>query len=471
MKMQLTKCFKVSYFWLILGGVWYPRSLENTRMLYAVNIYRVFGTIFINVGMLAIQFIYFFTVVGKDLDKTVDATALFTFVGYLYKAITVIKNRRRINKLLDIIDNETDKDDLLRNMAVNINFISYFYNGWACLTAIMWNLIPFTKATLTLPFYYPDLPPSSQWFVIWYIYQATILIINGVAQTSADHLFGGLMAFAATQLKLLQYKLEAIGTKTDSTMEIDEAINSTVQKHVSFAKTKNNPPFEYKRKRNQVDKNKTTIGNKIYYEKEVVEQQFLSKRCDLFNIYPYNASVARAEKELTANPMIRTQLPNKAQREQEDYEETISCVEYHLKIIWFVEELTDIFGGAAFGQFVLAAPLICLSMFIIMTSSDVTEIVTRILYFGCLSGQLFIYCFCGNLIKTQSDLVATAAYNSHWTSTSVRTQKALHLLVIRGQKTISVVAGNLFELSLVTFGALLKSSYSFFAVLRKQHDE
>ncbi|XP_063625747.1 odorant receptor 49b-like isoform X3 [Cydia splendana] len=381
MKMQLTKCFKVSYFWLILGGVWYPRSLENTRMLYAVNIYRVFGTIFINVGMLAIQFIYFFTVVGKDLDKTVDATALFTFVGYLYKAITVIKNRRRINKLLDIIDNETDKDDLLRNMAVNINFISYFYNGWACLTAIMWNLIPFTKATLTLPFYYPDLPPSSQWFVIWYIYQATILIINGVAQTSADHLFGGLMAFAATQLKLLQYKLEAIGTKTDSTMEID------------------------------------------------------------------------------------------AQREQEDYEETISCVEYHLKIIWFVEELTDIFGGAAFGQFVLAAPLICLSMFIIMTSSDVTEIVTRILYFGCLSGQLFIYCFCGNLIKTQSDLVATAAYNSHWTSTSVRTQKALHLLVIRGQKTISVVAGNLFELSLVTFGALLKSSYSFFAVLRKQHDE
>ncbi|XP_063376736.1 odorant receptor 49b-like isoform X1 [Cydia fagiglandana] len=379
--MQLTQCFKVSYFWLILGGVWYPRSLDNTRMIYAVNIYRVFGIIFITIGMLAIQFIYFFTVVGKDLDKTVDATALFTFIGYLYKAITVIKNRQRINKLLDIIDNETDKDDLLRNMAANIHFISYFYNGLSCLTAIMWNLIPFTQATLTLPFYYPDLPPSSPWFVMWYIYQATILIINGVAQTAVDHLFGGLMAFAATQLKLLQHKLEAIGTKTDSTVEID------------------------------------------------------------------------------------------AQREQEDYEETISCVEYHLKIIWFVDELTDIFGGAAFGQFVLAAPLLCLSMFIIMTSSDVTEVVTRILYFGCLSGELFIYCFCGNLIKTQSDLVVTAAYNSHWTSTSLRTQKALHLLVIRGQKTISVVAGNLFELSLVTFGALLKSSYSFFAVLSKQRDD
>ncbi|XP_063531965.1 odorant receptor 49b-like [Cydia strobilella] len=379
--MQLTQCFKVSYFWLILGGVWYPRTLDNTRMLYAVNIYRVFATIFINVGMLAIQFIYFFTVAGKDLDKTVDATALFTFVGYLFKVITVIKNRQRINKLLDIIDNETDKDDLLRNMAANINFISGFYNGWACLTAIMWNLIPFTKATLTLPLYYPDLPPSSPWFVRWYIYQATMIIINAVAQTSADHLFGGLMAFAATQLKLLQHKLEAIGAKTDSTVDID------------------------------------------------------------------------------------------AQREQEDYEEMVSCVEYHLKIIWFVDELTDIFGGAAFGQFLLAAPLMCISMFIVMTSSDVSEIVTRSLYFGCLSGQLFIYCFCGNLIKTQSDLVATAAYNSHWTTTSMRTQKALHLLVIRGQRTISVVAGNLFELSLVTFGALLKSSYSFLAVLSKHRDE
>ncbi|XP_048006911.1 odorant receptor Or1-like [Leguminivora glycinivorella] len=395
--MQLTHCFKVSYFWLILGGVWYPRSLDNTRMLYAVNIYRVFGTIFINVGMLAIQFIYFFTVVGKDLDKTVDATALFTFVGYLYKALTIIKNRQRINKLLDIVDNETDKDDLLRNMAANINFVSYLYNGWACLTAIMWNLIPFTKATLTLPFYYPDLPPSSPWFVRWYIYQATILIINGVAQTSADHLFGGLMAFAATQLKLLQHKLEAIGTKTHDTME---------------------------------------IGTTSQREKLERKRDFST-----------------------------------AEGEQEEYEETIACVEYHLRIIWFVNELTDIFGGAAFGQFLLAAPLICLSMFIIMTSSDATEIITRILYFGCLSGQLFIYCFCGNLIKTQSDLVATAAYNSDWTSTSVRTQKALHLLVIRGQKTISVVAGNLFELSLVTFGALLKSSYSLFAVLSKQRDE
>nr|AZO93095.1 putative odorant receptor OR53a [Cydia pomonella] len=469
--MKLTQCFKVSYFWLILGGVWYPRSLDNSRMLYAVNFYRVFATIFINVGMLAIQFIYFFTVVGKDLDKTVDATALFTFVGYLYKAITVIKNRQRINKLLDIIDNETDKDDLLRNMAANINFVSFFYNGWACLTAIMWNLIPFTKATLTLPFYYPDLTPSSPWFVTWYIYQATILIINGVAQTSADHLFGGLMAFAATQLKLLQHKLEAIGTKTDSTMEIDEAINSTARKRVLFAKTRNNPLFENKLKRDQTEKNEATIGNKIYYQKEVDELKFLCKRCDLSNIYSYNAFVARAEEELTANPKICTHLASKAQRQQEDYEETVSCVEYHLKIIWFVDELTDIFGGAAFGQFLLAAPLICLSMFIIMTSSDVTEIVTRILYFGCLSGQLFIYCFCGNLIKTQSDLVATAAYKSHWTSTSVRTQKALHLLIIRGQKTMSVVAGNLFELSLVTFGALLKSSYSFFAVLSKQRDE
>nr|WEG72104.1 odorant-receptor-4 [Grapholita molesta] len=443
--MQLTQCFNVSYFWLILGGVWYPRSMENTRMLLAVNVYRVFATIFINIGMLAIQFIYFFTVVGKDLDKTVDATALFTFVGYLYKAMTVIINRHRINKLLDIIDNETDKNDLLRDMAANISFISYFYNGWACLTAVMWNLIPFTKATLTLPFYYPDLPPSSPWFVRWYVYETTILIINGVAQTSADHLFGGLMAFAATQLKLLQHKLEAIGAKTDSTMEIDV-------------------------ERIQIKTNKTPIGYKTCHEKDVFEQK-LRSRCDTLERYHYNALITETEEELFADHMIPAHLAKKAQEEQKDYEETVSCVEYHLKIIWFVNELTDIFGGAAFCQFLLAAPLICLSMFIIMTSSDVTEIVTRILYFGCLSGQLFIYCFCGNLIKTQSDLVATAAYNCHWTSTSVRTQKALHLLVIRGQKTISVVAGNLFELSLVTFGALLKSSYSLFAVLSKQRDE
>nr|AST36276.1 putative odorant receptor OR53 [Hedya nubiferana] len=380
--MQLSHCFNLSLFVLIVAGVWYPRSLDNTRILHVVNIYRVLAITFVLFGMLSIQFVYFFTVFGEDLDKKVDATTLFTFVGYMYKAIVVIINRQRINKLLDIIDTETDKDDLLKSMAANINLLSKFYNGGACLTAVMWNMIPFTKTTLTLPFYYPDLAPTSPWFVRWYVYQAVILIINGVAQTCADHLFGGLMAFAATQLKLLQHKLETVGTRTKSTLEIDAV-----------------------------------------------------------------------------------------EREQEDYYEAISCVEYHLKIIRFVDELTDIFGGAAFGQFLLAAPLLCLSMFIIMTSGDATEIVTRLLYFGCLSGQLFIYCFCGNMIKTQSELVATAAYNSCWAATSVRTQKALQLLIIRGQKTLSVVAGNLFELSLVTFGALLKSSYSFFAVLNKQRDD
>nr|AJE25895.1 olfactory receptor OR53 [Planotortrix excessana] len=379
--MQPSDCFKISFFVLIVAGVWYSPSWEKSRYLHAVNIYRVFAMIMILIGMLSIQFVYFFTVVGVDLDKTIDATALFTFVGHLYKAITVIINRRRINKLLEIIDSEEDKDDLMQSMAEKISFVSKIYNGGAGLTAVMWNLIPFTKPTLTLPFYYPDLPSDSPWFVRWYAYQTVILIINGVAQTSADHVFGGLMAFAATQLKLLQYKLETIGSRKE-TEELDAA-----------------------------------------------------------------------------------------QREQDDYKEAVSCVRFHLKIIGVVDELTSIFGAAAFGQFLLAAPLLCLSAFILTTSSDPTEIITRLLYFGCISGQLFFYCFCGNMIKIQSDLVATAAYNCSWETTSVRTQKTLKLLILRGQKTLSVVAGNLFELSLVTFGALLKSSYSFFAVLNKKHND
>uniref|UniRef100_A0A0K8TUS2 Odorant receptor n=1 Tax=Epiphyas postvittana TaxID=65032 RepID=A0A0K8TUS2_EPIPO len=377
----VSECFKISFFVLIVAGVWYPPSLENSRYVRLVNIYRVLAMITICIGMLSIQFVYFFTVVGVDLDKTIDATALFTFVGHLFKALTVIKNRKRINELFKTIDDEEDKDELMQNMATKLSLVSKIYNGGAGLTAVMWNLIPFTKPTLTLPFYYPDLPSNSPWFVSWYTYQSIILIINGVAQTSADHVFGGLMAFAATQLKLLQHKLETIGRK-------------------------------------------------------------------------------ETELDVTAD-----------QKEQDDYNKAVSCVRFHLKIIRVVDELTSIFGAAAFGQFVLAAPLLCLSAFILTTSSDRTEIMTRLLYFGCISGQLFFYCFCGNMIKTESDRVATAAYNCSWESTSVRTQKTLKLLILRGQKTMSVVAGNLFELSMVTFGALLKSSYSFFAVLNKKHDD
>ncbi|XP_073949611.1 odorant receptor 43a-like isoform X2 [Choristoneura fumiferana] len=376
---QISECLRIAFLVLIIAGIWYPASWENSRYLYLINIYRVLAMTIILIGTLTIQSLYFCTVFGVDLEKTIDAVSLFIFYTLLVKAISIIKRKGRINKLLEIIDEEEDIDDLMKGTAAKIKLMCEVYIGGCLVTAILWTLIPFTQPSLYLPFFYPDVPPDSPSFVRWYVYEAVILVIDGVSQPGFDCLFGGLMAFAATQFKLLQYKLDTIGR--DETDEIDAA-----------------------------------------------------------------------------------------QKEQNDYNKAVSCVKFHVKIIRVVDELTSIFGAGAFSQFAVAGPLLCLSVFIIITSTDPIEMLTRVLYLCTLTGQLFFYCFCGELIKTQSDRVATAAYLSSWETTSLRTQKALKLLMLRAQKTESVVAGNLFELSLITFGTILKSSYSFFAVLNEQRN-
>ncbi|KAI8422601.1 hypothetical protein MSG28_006388 [Choristoneura fumiferana] len=320
---QISECLRIAFLVLIIAGIWYPASWENSRYLYLINIYRVLAMTIILIGTLTIQSLYFCTVFGVDLEKTIDAVSLFIFYTLLVKAISIIKRKGRINKLLEIIDEEEDIDDLMKGTAAKIKLMCEVYIGGCLVTAILWTLIPFTQPSLYLPFFYPDVPPDSPSFVRWYVYEAVILVIDGVSQPGFDCLFGGLMAFAATQFKLLQYKLDTIGR--DETDEIDAA-----------------------------------------------------------------------------------------QKEQNDYNKAVSCVKFH--------------------------------------STDPIEMLTRVLYLCTLTGQLFFYCFCGELIKTQSDRVATAAYLSSWETTSLRTQKALKLLMLRAQKTESVVAGNLFELSLITFG-------------------
>nr|QLI62051.1 odorant receptor 8 [Streltzoviella insularis] len=152
------------------------------------------------------------------------------------------------------------------------------------------------------------------------------------------------------------------------------------------------------------------------------------------------------------------------------YEKIVTCIKFHAKIISFVKELSTIYGLSVFGQFLFSGILLCESAFIIITSDVFTESVTMFLYLLCLLGQLLLYCFCGNMIKTNSDKVAAAAYSSRWEMTSLPTQKALLFLIMRSQMTLTVTPGGIFDLSLVTFSAVLKSSYSFLAVLNQKHN-
>nr|AOG12953.1 odorant receptor [Eogystia hippophaecolus] len=151
-----------------------------------------------------------------------------------------------------------------------------------------------------------------------------------------------------------------------------------------------------------------------------------------------------------------------------DYVIIISCVEFHENIIKFVKDLEKIFGFPVFFQFFTSAIIICETAFRITNSTETIELLAMVLYFMCIITELLMYCYYGDLLKRKSERVVEMAYCCNWENTDVRTQRALLLLMQRAQRTLVLRAGNMFELSMMTFSAILKTSYTYFTVLNER---
>ncbi|VVC98469.1 unnamed protein product [Leptidea sinapis] len=95
------------------------------------------------------------------------------------------------------------------------------------------------------------------------------------------------------------------------------------------------------------------------------------------------------------------------------------------------------------------------------------EFVSMTLFIFCILTELFLYCYFGNELTVESDQLAGAAYAMRWEDTSLPFRRSLLLLMLRARRPLRPAAGRVLPLSLETFLKILKSSYTFYAVLRQ----
>nr|WBF91115.1 odorant receptor SameORX [Schistocerca americana] len=97
--------------------------------------------------------------------------------------------------------------------------------------------------------------------------------------------------------------------------------------------------------------------------------------------------------------------------------------------------------------------------------------------FGCylsvMLAQLFVYCWFGDELITESENVSTVVYS---TVTSlqgypVSLKRSLLLMMTRAQRPLHITAAGFFDLSRESFVKVLNVSYSFFAILRNFKEE
>nr|XP_015833153.1 PREDICTED: odorant receptor Or1-like isoform X1 [Tribolium castaneum] len=119
-------------------------------------------------------------------------------------------------------------------------------------------------------------------------------------------------------------------------------------------------------------------------------------------------------------------------------------------------------------QFCASVICIGLTMFqLTLVVSFSSEFFSSLFYFGAITVQIFMYCWFGNEVELKSSKILYATFEANWVEAPHQVKKNILIFAIRCQNPIKMSSLNVFYLTLETFMAIFRTSWSYFAVLRQ----
>ncbi|CAD6228765.1 GSCOCT00006533001.3-RA-CDS [Cotesia congregata] len=146
-----------------------------------------------------------------------------------------------------------------------------------------------------------------------------------------------------------------------------------------------------------------------------------------------------------------------------NYKHLVSCIRIHRRALEFAEFIEDTFTGCFGFGIVLNLPTYFLQ---IMAASNTFQ--QKMKYFMFAVAQmlhLFFECFLSQQLTDLSMQVQQHIANGKWYDISAKSQKLLILMTMRCQVPCTLTAGKIMGLSIESFGAMIKTSGSYFTML------
>ncbi|CAH1640018.1 unnamed protein product [Spodoptera littoralis] len=144
------------------------------------------------------------------------------------------------------------------------------------------------------------------------------------------------------------------------------------------------------------------------------------------------------------------------------------CLLHYEKITKTAKMLQDIFGTAILIQFGIGGWILCMAAYKIVTLNVLSvEFASMTLFISCILTELFLYCYYGNEVTDESSRVSESLYSMEWARAGLSFRRSLVLVMERAKRPLRPAAGRVIPLSLDTFVKIIKSSYTFYAVLRQ----
>ncbi|XP_041969425.1 odorant receptor 43a-like [Aricia agestis] len=148
------------------------------------------------------------------------------------------------------------------------------------------------------------------------------------------------------------------------------------------------------------------------------------------------------------------------------------CISQHQLVIRFIQILEDTYHANIFFQLSGSAMIICIiGLRITIAEPSGVQFYSMITYMGTMLSQLLLYCWCGHELTSTSEELRMWLYQSPWHEQDAKFRRTLIIAMERMKKPIIFKAGHYIPLSRPTFVSILRSSYSYFAVLNQANNK
>ncbi|KAF7267919.1 hypothetical protein GWI33_018869 [Rhynchophorus ferrugineus] len=150
----------------------------------------------------------------------------------------------------------------------------------------------------------------------------------------------------------------------------------------------------------------------------------------------------------------------------------VKCVKHHVLILRFLGNVKHVFGTIYFWQICLCTMTLCMGLFLLSLSEpNSVEFFYLILYQVAISFLLLVPCWFATQMTEQSEQIAVAAYFCNWIDSDNEFKKDISFFILRSQDPLKLYAANFFEISVVTFVKIIRSSLSYYAALSNLNSE
>nr|QNL15016.1 olfactory receptor 72 [Aulacocentrum confusum] len=144
-----------------------------------------------------------------------------------------------------------------------------------------------------------------------------------------------------------------------------------------------------------------------------------------------------------------------------------TCAKHHQRLLNIVDQMNAIFSSSMLMQLFASFSMICLTGFqAVLGAGEKKNLLKFIVYLGAALSQLCNWCWFGNEMLYQSASLTRGQWLSGWERENHADVKPLMIISqIKARKPLQLKAGKFFNMSMQTFIAVLRNSYSFFALL------